>query len=210
MQIALGGHQLAGGPDLLDRRSGVGEDDLVEIDVPPTAGRVVDDLDACGAPGQVAHVPAGFFQCLAAPWLRVGARGRAHDASLDEQVHAGLAGITAAADQECDVIVIELEFTRGERAQAVVAPQKTIDQPLALESADGHLTSQRSGRGPRAEGGPRCGPGPVIFSFEVRKHDVAAARRRGQGQHGERRSDEAANPREQRGRAVHGSVRPID
>ena len=101
--------------------------------------------------------------------------------ALDQQIDAGLAGETAAADQKRDVIVVDLELGEMSVPRLSSPPRKSIDSLLALEPADVHLIGQRAGR--RAGAGRRGAgrfPVAVIGSLEIGKHQVACRSRVGQ------------------------------
>ena len=136
------------------RPRGVGQLDLIDIDMSPVARVLIDDLDACGLALQVADIPAG-------PFHRVGALAgrRADDLSVNLQIDAGLVGMIASADQEIQVVALDRERGRGQLALSGVAAGPGIDQPLALKTAQMLLGTDCSGAGASAEGlafgGPR-------------------------------------------------------
>ena len=78
----------------------IGENNLVHIDVAPPPFRIVHDLNARRFPRKLAHVPSLRVESFGAAACCVGAGSRADDHSIDEQIHARLAIISAATDQE--------------------------------------------------------------------------------------------------------------
>src|SRR5207249_6321495 len=114
----------------------------------------------------------------------------ADDLAADEQVDARLAGVLAAADEEVEVVALDLELGRSERADGGVAAAEAVDEPLAEEAGDRHLARQRALRRPGAEGSAGGGPaGGVGVALEVGEEEVGtiggAKDEAGQGEQGE-------------------------
>ena len=71
----------------------VREFDLVDVDMPPSAGRLIDDLDFCHLAIEFMHapeIPLEFFVIFAGR--------RAYDLAVYYKVDASLSGMTAAPD----------------------------------------------------------------------------------------------------------------
>ena len=154
--------------------------DLIDVDVAPAAGRVVDDLEDGLLALVLLDVPVLPVEELAAAGLSVGARGGEDDFAVDEQVHAGLALVSAAADEELDVVPLDGELGRGELARRLVAAEERVDESLAFETGDLHLAAERAlGRG-RAERLAFDLPVAVVRRLEIVDQDVVvgAGRRR--------------------------------
>ena len=122
-------------------RRHVGKQDLIEIDMPPAAGMLVDDFDDGILAFQVGDIPTGRFERL-----DVLAHGGANDLAVDLQVDARLAGMVAAADQETDVTPFDAEGLRGGLALGSVARDKRVHQAAAGEAADRLLACFGSAR----------------------------------------------------------------
>src|SRR5216683_6401466 len=88
---------------------------------------------------------------FAAAGLVIGTRRGASNLAFEQEVHAGLAGILAAADEELDVTALNFEGSGGERAGRFVAIEKGVDQPVAHEAIDLHLIRQSALRRAGAE-----------------------------------------------------------
>ena len=158
----------AGGVAALVDRPGrdpllIGLDDVIDVDMPPVAAVVVDDFDAGGAAAQIAHVP----QATPHP-LVVGAGGRVHDLSVDEEVDAGLVGMIPAADQEGDVAALDAELRRGKRSHRLVALDHGIGVAVALIGPIPLVALL----GAAAEGVAGHGPIAVVGALEVGDEDV--------------------------------------
>ncbi len=153
-------------------RLSVGEDDVVNIDVAPTAGRPVHDLQPRRLRGQVTDVPARWLQALAAAGICVRASGRADDPTVHDQVDAGLVCPSATADEEVDRPAIDRECRRGQRTNGPIATEEGIDESPALESLHGHLVRQGCVCGPSTEGRALDFPGAVVRALEVGDQDV--------------------------------------
>ena len=165
--------------------------DVIHVDVAPAAGFLVHNLEPCPAPQKLTHRPVlGFEQFPVAT-----GRG-AHHGSIDDQVHAGAAGVTAATDEKGDPWPIEVELRRDQSSlESVIAAQVGVDQTLPEETTDRLLVRQ----------GSRCGPGPesaafdrpvaVTGLFEVGKHDGRPTLRPGCGGHGTHRGGDAVHAR---------------
>ena len=164
--------QLAG--DVAERpgRLAVGEDDLVDVDVAPAAGRAVDDLEPGGLAGEVAHVPAAGSSRSLPPgsvFGPVAVRTTLPSTSRLMQVSPAQ---PPPPIEEADRPAIDRERRGRERAGGPVAAGERIDEPAALEALDGHLARQGAPRRAAAEGGPLDGPPAVVVPLEVGDHDV--------------------------------------
>ena len=163
------------------RPEGVGQLDLIDVDVSPVARVLIDDLDVRRLSVQVADIPAG-------PFHRVGAlaRGRADSLSVDLQVDTSLVWMIPPADQEIQVIAVEREWGRGQLALWAITAAPGIDQPLALKAPQMLLWPDRSGAGACAEGLARGRPGTIRFAVEVGQDDRRSrgSRRRFRGRLG--------------------------
>ena len=176
--------------DILEGRNhpftAVALDDVVDVDVPPSAGGPVDDFDPGGFIQQIADVPGVGVKAFGASRFAVRTGCRAGDVSVDEQVDARLLGMPSAADEEIDVLPLDHEFGRGQRAGGRVSTVVAVHQPLAFKSAHDHLVGQRTLGGPGPEGLAGRLPVAVIVSLEVGDKDVgllgagAACKRRQQ------------------------------
>src|SRR5436309_11567391 len=100
--------------------------------MPPAAGGLIHELDDGRLARELAHVPQCGRKRFAAARLVVWAGGVAHRLAFNQQVHADLLGILAAADEETDELALDLELRRREGARCSVAIVKRIDQALAL------------------------------------------------------------------------------
>src|SRR5262249_6465686 len=132
-------------------------------------GRGIDDLKCCLLPRPGADVPAVLLQMLTA--LARPRRGADHLA-VDQQIDAGLPRMPTAADQEGDVLPVDREGRRGQRAGRSVATVVAVDQAFALEAADRHLVGQRARRGALAERLAGGLPGAVVWALEVGEDNV--------------------------------------
>src|SRR5688572_16155162 len=121
MQITLSDPNVARDVVTLDGRRTIRLHDLIHVDVSPTAGATVHNLDHRVTPIEFAHVPASGLQTLAAARLNVRADGRAHDLSLHEQIHARLVRVAAATDEEADEFSFQFKRRRGQRTRALVS-----------------------------------------------------------------------------------------
>ncbi len=178
--------------------------DLIDVDVAPAAGRGVDDLED-GFPALVlSDVPVFPVEELAAACLGVDARGGEDDFAANEKVHAGLALMSAAADEELDVVPLDGELRRGEPARRLVAAEERVDESLAFKTGNPHLAAERALRRRLAERRAFDFPAlPVRLPLEIGDENVAPLGRDRRSGQGERQAQQQArNQRE--GGAVHG------
>src|SRR6202035_1338134 len=82
--------------------------DVIDIDVPPAAGVVINNLDDRVLADEVGDVPRMPVEPFAAAGPIVGPGGRAHALAGDEQVDARLVRVHAAADKEINVFALDL------------------------------------------------------------------------------------------------------
>ena len=73
-------------------------DDVIDIDMAPTAGVEVDDLDASEVADELGHIPRVPVEPFGAAWTVVGAGGGADDFAVDEKIDTGLSRIFPAAE----------------------------------------------------------------------------------------------------------------
>ena len=164
------------------RRAALAEHDLIDIDVPPAALALVHDFDARRLATQLAHIPRRRLQILVAARLRVRPRGRAHRRAVHEQVHARLARVAAAADEEVDKRPLDLELRRNQPPRRLVAAIERVRQPFARKALHRHLPRQRAvGRAAAKRRALRL-PRAVVRAFKVREHDIIGRVRRGEGE----------------------------
>ena len=106
----------------LARWLAVGQDDLVDVDVPPAAGRVVDDFESGSLARELAtSQPAGSSRSLPPGSVRPG-RG-ADDLAVDLKIHARLAGPATTPDQEADRPAVDRE-RRGREVPVEPSPPR--------------------------------------------------------------------------------------
>ena len=136
-------------------RLAVGLDDLVHVDVAPAAGGIVHDLDDGRLAGELAHVPKLRHEGFAAAGFVVRAGGIADGLAVNQQVHAGLLRVLAAADEEGDVFALDLELGRRERAGACHPRHgNELTRPFPRKPSTGIWL----GRVPCAGPGPNASP----------------------------------------------------
>ena len=187
-------------------------DDLVHVDMAPAAAFPIDNLNDGLLVPVLPDVPAMQVECLAP--ARRGVRpggGRGHLA-VNQQVHARPALIPAAANQECDVLPLDGERGRGERAGWPVAAKEGVDQALALEAGHHHLARQGSiGRGCAERGAFRL-PAAIVGRLEIVDQNVARGShvRHRRGSHGatDSRRRGSMRAREPHGKHTHRSGDP--
>jgi hypothetical protein len=95
--------------------------DVVDVDMPPSAGSPVDDSNDDFLACQVADVPRIPFELFAAAGLDVGTGRGAHHPAVQQQVDARLARVTASANQEVQKTPLDRQRRRGQRAGRFVA-----------------------------------------------------------------------------------------
>ena len=172
MQVAGVDDHLADGRH--DPSARVALDDLIHVDVPPTALARVDDPEDGLLPLELGDVPRGPFEPFRAARFVVRPGGRADDRAADEEVEARLAGILAAADEDVQVPPLDRERWRGERARGVVAADERVDQAAAFEALDVHLPGERPPRRGCPEGRADGRPPGVVVGLEVGDDEVGA------------------------------------
>ena len=139
----------------------------------------IDDLEGRLFPGKLANIPTERFE-----FLVVLAGFCSDNPAIDEQVDTGFILVIPATDQEGELLALNGECRRSERAGGFVAAVKAVDQAVAEVAADFHLVRQRALCGAR----PKCLAGgfpvTVVISLEVGKDDIGACclRRRASGQ----------------------------
>jgi hypothetical protein len=151
------------------RRRGrrVGEGDLVDVDVAPAAGLLVDDSEARLFALQFSHVPREPREVFG-----VFASDGADHSVFDQELDAGATGVRAAADEEGEVVAADGERRRRERAGRLVAVEVRVDQAAAEVAVDGHLAGQGASGRAGAEGVAGGDPAAVVARLEVRNDDV--------------------------------------
>src|SRR5208337_5649187 len=141
-QLAVGRARLPGPVTL---------DDLVNVDVAPTPGAPIDDLEYRLLAKKFAdgeRVPA---EPLRASWFAVRSGCRANRLAVDHQVDARFAGIASAPDQEIQVRPLDAKRRAGQGPGGVVTAVERIDQTPAEVTGNGHLSGKRPSRRTRAE-----------------------------------------------------------
>jgi len=140
----------------------VGQYDVIDVDVAPSARGRIHDLDPRHLPREHAHVPHTRLQFL------VVAPGRAaHHAVTHHEVQTRRVRVPAAADAEGQVRQVDLERRADEPARRRVAAMERVDQSRAAEAAHFLLVRQRAPGGflPKRLAGD--GPPVVRAHFEV-------------------------------------------
>ena len=151
-------------------------DDVIDVDVAPASLAPIDDLESCLFPEQVAGVPGVPPKLLRAARIDVRPGGCPDSLRSHDQIDAGLARVTATADQEVEVRSLDSEWRAGQGPGGCVTTVKRIDQPLSLVTRDGHLAGKRALRGARPERLTGHRPGSISRGFEVGDQQVGAAR----------------------------------
>ena len=105
--------------------------------------------------------------------MRTIARARlvGHDLAAHEEFECR-GPVRAAADQERDVLPLDPEPGRGQRAGGAVAVEEGVDESLPPETADVLLPGEGPSRGPRAEAVPLRPPVAIGIALEVGDQDV--------------------------------------
>jgi hypothetical protein len=104
---------------------------VVDVDVPPTAGLLVDDLNLGKPALELLHVPEPPKHALI-----VLACSGPDNRAVDQQIDARFPRGSAAADQEVDVLPRDRELRRSELALRLVAAEVRVHQPRAKEPGD--------------------------------------------------------------------------
>src|SRR5438445_1953186 len=107
------------------------------------------------------------------------ARGGADHFAIDHEIDARFALMGAAADEEGEVVAIDREVRRSERAAGAVAIQKRIHQSVSQKSINVLLVGKRSARWTFAERLAGGGPAGVIFALKIGEKDVIGGESRG-------------------------------
>ncbi|MEI9962632.1 MAG: hypothetical protein WDM76_16405 [Limisphaerales bacterium] len=81
---------------------------------------------------------------------------------------------TATADQELDILALDLKGRRSQPALRVVTAAERIDKGIPLEAVHRHLILQRALRRAGAKGGAGNLPRAIICSFKIFDDDVRA------------------------------------
>ena len=66
------------------------------------------------------------------------------DIAVHQQIDAGLAFVGSTTDEKAEIVVVDGQRRRSERARRPVTSEERVDQAVAFESADGHLPRKRS------------------------------------------------------------------
>jgi len=139
---------------------------MIDADMAPAAGGVVDDLDLCGLPDELRHVPRFPLHVL----VIVAARG-ADNFSAHEQIDMEDAGIPTTSNQKVNRLVVDLEIGRMQFTDCAVAAMERRRQRLAEIPRQPRLARQRAWRWTVAEGGsrrrPTCG---ISRALEISEH----------------------------------------
>src|SRR4051812_12806082 len=85
-------------------------DNVVDVDVPPGAGGLIDDLNLGLLAREGLHIPTRRDQAIAVP-----TGSASHDFPIHEQVQTGVAFVAAAGDEEGDVRPLNFESGGCER-----------------------------------------------------------------------------------------------
>ena len=113
--------------------------------------------------------------------------------AVDQQIHAGLALVSAATDQELNVVPLDNELERRELAGRSVTTEERVDESLAFEAADLHLAAQRALGGGLAERFAFDLPVAVVRRLEVVDQDVVFGACRRYGCQSEEREGKTRN-----------------
>jgi len=186
------------------RGTGVGLDQVIDVEVAPSALGVVDDPEDGVAAGELGDVPRFRRERFAAARLAVRAGGCSYDLAVDEELKGELLGVAAAADQEGEELPFDAELGGSERAGGVVALEERVHEALALEPVHGHLPWKRPARRSGPEGLAGDGPTSVGRGFKVREHDVLGGHRAGS-----ERGDEGDGDQGRAERRIHRCGRPV-
>ena len=82
---------------------------VVDIDVAPSASRRIHNLNVHHFSFQFVHVQNSLLQFLAATRPGIGAGDAAHDSAIQQQVHASLAFVSTATDEEAQISAFDLD-----------------------------------------------------------------------------------------------------
>ncbi len=151
---------------------GVGEDNLIDVDVTPPSCGAVDDLYDPLFASKIAHVPRGREKFFAAASDGVGSGGGSNDLAVDEKPDEGLVLPASPADEKTDVVTIDRETGTGDRAGRAIAIKEAVDESLPFEAGDRHLSWKSSHSGALTERGACCFPEAVSLLFEVSQNNV--------------------------------------
>ena len=162
-----------GGRRLLARR--VALCDLIHVHVAPAIARGVHEPEHGLRSPVVADVPCPPSEQLAQSSLRCRPRRREHRSPIHEELHAGLAGVAAAADQESDVVALDLEGGRGERSRGAISTAEGVHEALPLEPAYLHLVCKRAPCRTRAERLAFHSPIAIGRALEVGDQDIVGS-----------------------------------
>ena len=99
----LGGQDRTGGAWL------IALDQVIDVNVSPAASTLVDDLDNRFLAKELGNVPGGLGKFLAAATTVIGTSRCPHYLAVDKQVHAGAAWVLASADQEVDMLALDID-----------------------------------------------------------------------------------------------------
>src|SRR5437016_5316710 len=116
--------------------------------------------------GQISDIPPVRLELFRAARFRIRAGCRAYSLSADNQINAGLPWIVAAADQERDIFMRDLELGRSKLSCRDVAAGEAVHQTLTPESCYFHLSRQSPFGWALAKGCPRGFPVAVGVALE--------------------------------------------
>ena len=172
-----------------ERRLGVGENDLVHVDVSPAAASGVHDFEARGFARKLAHIPAARLQLFGAAGFGVRPRRRAHDFAIDEQIDARLPLPAPASNEKGNELPLDRKLRRSQLPRRPVAAFERVRQTLPAKTFDHPLIGKFPARRSRPKGRAFDFPRAVIGTFKIGEDLVlrsAAMRRSG----GERRQEQ--------------------
>ncbi len=136
---------------------GVGEDNLIDVDVTPPSCGAVDDLYDPLFASKIAHVPRGGRSSSLPPATVLGSGGGSNDLAVDEKPDEGLVLPASPADEKTDVVTIDRETGTGDRAGRAIAIKELLTSLFPLKPVTGICP----GRVPTA--GPLPNAVPVAF-----------------------------------------------
>ena len=160
----------------LHREAPVAQNYIVNRDVPPSSDSIIDDLDPGVEALVIGDIPAFPLQCLGSSKRSIGtsrgAYGPGPAVSKQDEVDGDILAVCATADEEIDVVALDLECGRDEFARALVAAHERIGERLAIVARHGRLVRQRTVCRRVAEGLALDFPAAVAATLEIGDNNV--------------------------------------